>query len=166
MWTFRVSSRACFYYLGRVLVNRGVLFHALLSSKEEVFFDSQAWLDSDYEDDFMSVNGDFTPSRSNTPVHHSLISSRTNGSISQPSPPPPPREKRKRLLDLFKESKRENHGSSNEEFAESPNKHGDGMPSKKSASSMHGCFTSLLSVRSSTGRHNKKSVGHCPVVGS
>ncbi|MFS8032266.1 hypothetical protein Hanom_Chr17g01555581 [Helianthus anomalus] len=126
----------------------------------------------------MSVNGDFTPSRSNTPVHHTLISSRTNGSISQPSPPPPPTEKRKRLLDLFKESKRENHGSSNEEFAEPSNKHGDGMASKKdalrlkSASSMHGCFTSLLSVRSSTGRHNKKSVvlgpksGHSPVVGS
>lgn len=26
-------------------------------SNDEVFFDSQAWLDSDYEDEFMSVNG-------------------------------------------------------------------------------------------------------------
>lgn len=26
-------------------------------SKEETFFDSQAWLDSDCDDDFMSVNG-------------------------------------------------------------------------------------------------------------
>lgn len=26
-------------------------------SKEETFFDSQAWLDSDCEDDFFSVNG-------------------------------------------------------------------------------------------------------------
>ena len=30
---------------------------AIVGSKEETFFDSQAWLDSDYEDEFMSVNG-------------------------------------------------------------------------------------------------------------
>ncbi|CAD5178861.1 uncharacterized protein At3g27210-like isoform X1 [Musa acuminata AAA Group] len=30
-------------------------------SKEETFFDSQGWLDSDSEDDFVSVNGDSTP---------------------------------------------------------------------------------------------------------
>ncbi|KAF5181506.1 hypothetical protein FRX31_028907 [Thalictrum thalictroides] len=35
-------------------------------SKEETFFDSQAWLESDCEDDFLSVNGDFTPSRGST----------------------------------------------------------------------------------------------------
>ncbi|KAK1383967.1 putative adenylate kinase 1 [Heracleum sosnowskyi] len=40
-----------------------------LGSEEEAFFDSQAWLDSDCDDDFMSVNGEFTPSRGNTPVH-------------------------------------------------------------------------------------------------
>ncbi|KNA19847.1 hypothetical protein SOVF_057680 [Spinacia oleracea] len=37
-------------------------------SKDEAFFDTQGWLDSDCDDDFHSVNGDFTPSRSNTPV--------------------------------------------------------------------------------------------------
>ncbi|KAL5717639.1 hypothetical protein ACHQM5_010619 [Ranunculus cassubicifolius] len=31
------------------------------SSKDETFFDSQGWLDSDCEDDYLSVNGDFTP---------------------------------------------------------------------------------------------------------
>ncbi|KAK7300190.1 hypothetical protein RJT34_11027 [Clitoria ternatea] len=31
-------------------------------SKDETFFDSRAWLDSDCEDDFFRVNGDFTPS--------------------------------------------------------------------------------------------------------
>ncbi|XP_006645240.1 uncharacterized protein At3g27210 [Oryza brachyantha] len=36
-------------------------------SKDEMFFDSRAWLDSDCEDDFYSVNGDFTPSRGSTP---------------------------------------------------------------------------------------------------
>nr|XP_009381331.1 PREDICTED: uncharacterized protein At3g27210 isoform X1 [Musa acuminata subsp. malaccensis]XP_009381332.1 PREDICTED: uncharacterized protein At3g27210 isoform X1 [Musa acuminata subsp. malaccensis]XP_018675090.1 PREDICTED: uncharacterized protein At3g27210 isoform X1 [Musa acuminata subsp. malaccensis] len=38
-------------------------------SKEEIFFDSRAWLDSDCEDDFFSVNGEFTPSRGSTPNH-------------------------------------------------------------------------------------------------
>ncbi|KAG8081682.1 hypothetical protein GUJ93_ZPchr0019g2658 [Zizania palustris] len=36
-------------------------------SKDEMFFDSRAWIDSDCEDDFYSVNGDFTPSRGSTP---------------------------------------------------------------------------------------------------
>uniref|UniRef100_A0A1D1ZK60 Uncharacterized protein At3g27210 n=1 Tax=Anthurium amnicola TaxID=1678845 RepID=A0A1D1ZK60_9ARAE len=36
-------------------------------SKDEIFFDSRAWLDSDCEDDFLSVNGDFTPSHGSTP---------------------------------------------------------------------------------------------------
>uniref|UniRef100_A0A7N0VJG3 Uncharacterized protein n=1 Tax=Kalanchoe fedtschenkoi TaxID=63787 RepID=A0A7N0VJG3_KALFE len=38
------------------------------ASLEEVFFDSQVWLDSDIED-YFSVDGDFTPSRDNTPIH-------------------------------------------------------------------------------------------------
>ncbi|CAL9102371.1 unnamed protein product [Musa textilis] len=38
-------------------------------SREEIFFDSRAWLDSDCEDDFYSVNGEFTPSRGSTPNH-------------------------------------------------------------------------------------------------
>jgi len=36
-------------------------------SNDEMFFESRAWLDSDCEDDFYSVNGDFTPSRGSTP---------------------------------------------------------------------------------------------------
>ncbi|KAI3813090.1 hypothetical protein L1987_17806 [Smallanthus sonchifolius] len=153
-------------------------------SKEETFFDSQAWLDSDYEDEFMSVNGEFTPSRGNTPVHHSLIPTRANtsighveplGSMAQPSPAP-----RKRLLDFFKESRRDSHGSSGEEFAEPPSKYGDEMGSNKDgmrlqrerpAGTLQGCFTGLLSV-SSTGRQKKKSpvsglkFARGPVVGS
>ncbi|KZV20251.1 hypothetical protein F511_25520 [Dorcoceras hygrometricum] len=82
-------------------------------SKEEAFFDSQPWLDSDVEDDFVSVNGDFTPSRGNTPVHPSFSvgKPRPNDSLmvegtldSVPSPSSP--EKKKRLSDLFKESLR------------------------------------------------------------
>ncbi|WVZ15520.1 hypothetical protein V8G54_013086 [Vigna mungo] len=73
-------------------------------SKEEAFFDSKPWLDSDCEDDFYSVNGDFTPSRGTTPVHHTFGTpsrSRIPGSISVAEPSP---EKKKKLLELFRES--------------------------------------------------------------
>ncbi|XP_014510636.1 uncharacterized protein At3g27210 isoform X2 [Vigna radiata var. radiata] len=72
-------------------------------SKEEAFFDSKPWLDSDCEDDFYSVN-DFTPSRGTTPVHHTFGTpsrSRIPGSISVAEPSP---EKKKKLLELFRES--------------------------------------------------------------
>lgn len=81
-------------------------------SKEEAFFDSRPWLDSDCEDDFYSVNGDFTPSRGNTPVHHRFsagnpqvrksFEARPPGSIPEPSP-----TGKKRLSELFKDSIRE-----------------------------------------------------------
>lgn len=74
-------------------------------SKEETFFDSQAWLDSDCEDDFLSVNGDFTPSRGNTPVHPSLAGN-FKGERAAPASfqQSPPQEKKKRLSELFSES--------------------------------------------------------------
>ncbi|XP_047311902.1 uncharacterized protein LOC124915261 [Impatiens glandulifera] len=93
-----------------------------LGSKEDVFFESQPWLESDCEDDFFSVKGDFTPSRGNTPVHHSfskggsgtprlnILSSPfnmklTSDSSSKPSPSPSPTDRKKKmLLELFRES--------------------------------------------------------------
>ncbi|EXC31336.1 hypothetical protein L484_017616 [Morus notabilis] len=86
-------------------------------SKEEAFFDSQPWLESDCEDDFYSVNGDFTPSRGNTPVHQGVpmgsskvsaapFEARTPGTV-RPVPAPFPTEKKRSLLDLFKESIRD-----------------------------------------------------------
>ncbi|XP_055828270.1 uncharacterized protein At3g27210-like [Solanum dulcamara] len=76
-------------------------------SKEETFFDSQAWLDSDCEDDFLSVNGDFTPSRGNTPVHPSLDGNlKGNGDVPASFQQSPPQEKKKRLSELFSESLR------------------------------------------------------------
>lgn len=107
---------------------------------------------------------EFTPSRGNTPVHHSLIPSRANGNLVQPLPTPI--VKRKKLLDLFKESIRENnYGSSN--YDEPLNKCGDEMSSikdglslkrEKPTGSMHGCFTNLLYVRG-TGSQKKSAVG-------
>ncbi len=97
-------------------------------SKDEAFFDSQAWLESDCEDDdFMSVRGDFTPSRGSTPVHHNFSTGtpRVNGlllverttpvSLSEPSP----NTQKKRLSDLFKDSLRDNHDADDDDDKQS-----------------------------------------------
>ncbi|MBA0822548.1 hypothetical protein Goarm_019345 [Gossypium armourianum] len=84
-----------------------------LGSKDETFFDSRAYLDSDCDDDFLSVSGDFTPSRGNTPVHHNSISNGvpkihkaidegSPGSCSEVSP-----GKKKKLVELFRDSVKE-----------------------------------------------------------
>ncbi|RWR87083.1 hypothetical protein CKAN_01601300 [Cinnamomum micranthum f. kanehirae] len=85
-------------------------------SREESFFDTHAWLESDCEDDFYSVNGDFTPSRGNTPNHQRSFpgTPRFNKDLSfdtVPAPKPPlpsPTDKRKKLADLFRESMERN----------------------------------------------------------
>ncbi|XVE84140.1 hypothetical protein DITRI_Ditri16bG0145800 [Diplodiscus trichospermus] len=88
-------------------------------SKDETFFDSRAWLDSDCEDDFFSVNGDFTPSCGNTPVHHSFsmgtprVNKATEGSPGL-VPKASPTGKKKKLVELFRESIREDHQDVNE----------------------------------------------------
>jgi len=77
-------------------------------SKEEIFFDSKAWMDSDCEDDFFSVNGEFTPSRGSTPNHPKFspgtprmfnlsLNEKFPDTKSEPSP-------RKKLGDLFVEA--------------------------------------------------------------
>ncbi|CAH1420537.1 unnamed protein product [Lactuca virosa] len=124
-------------------------------SKEETFFDSQAWLESDCDDDFMSVNGEFTPSnsRGNTPVHHKFSNKHEaspNGS-----------EKKMRLSDLFKDSLRGNYEFEKDDEEEAVNKNGKvvespivqgdnvnayGLKTKR----MQGCFPSLLYTRSSS----------------
>lgn len=86
-------------------------------SKDETFFDSRAWLESDCEDDFFSVNGDFTPSRGSTPNHQIGTATRPQlNNVLQPvwastlegfrdtqSEPSP----RKKLAEFFKESSSE-----------------------------------------------------------
>ncbi|CAA7400592.1 unnamed protein product [Spirodela intermedia] len=75
----------------------------------EIFFDSRAWLDSDCEDDFFSINGDFTPSQGSTPNHQlgSAMKPKLEGSLgfdglsdtqSEPSP-------RKKLAEFLHETK-------------------------------------------------------------
>ncbi|CAN4082298.1 unnamed protein product [Withania somnifera] len=93
-------------------------------SKEETFFDSQAWLETDCDDDFYSVKGDFTPSvgntpsRGNTPVHRGLAAGNLLGNRTSFVERPPaslpqssPIHKRKNLLELFKESSRNRNPS-------------------------------------------------------
>ncbi|KAE9619866.1 hypothetical protein Lal_00040296 [Lupinus albus] len=79
-------------------------------SKDEAFFDSKAVLDSDCEDDFYSVNGEFTPSTGNTPIHNTFgtpghnknpFVNRIQGSVHVPSPE---KKERKKLIDFFRES--------------------------------------------------------------
>lgn len=88
-------------------------------SKDETFFDSQPWLDSDCEDDFLSVNGEFTPSRGSTPVHHNfglgtpkinktILQDRLPGSIPEPSS-----TGKKKLSELFRESLKEEADADN-----------------------------------------------------
>ncbi|KAK1432685.1 hypothetical protein QVD17_09583 [Tagetes erecta] len=124
-------------------------------SKEEAFFDSQAWLESDCDDDFMSVNGEFTPSRGNTPVHHNFSAGNNKPSVpvSPYQPSPNGEEKKMRLSDLFNDSLRQNYDSENEE---------DGVKSKVEVGGNGGnvlktkrerfgsCFPSLLPSRSSS----------------
>ncbi|KAI3500972.1 hypothetical protein L1887_36801 [Cichorium endivia] len=146
-------------------------------SKEETFFDTQAWLESDCDDDFMSVNGDFTPSRGNTPVHHNFSAGNTKPPpVSPYQPSPNGSEKKIRLSDLFKDSLRGNYESDREEDGEVINKNGkvespivnggNGLKTKKN----HGCFPSLLYSRSSNGRkmmspNPKLNPNPNPVVG-
>ncbi|KAL6616616.1 hypothetical protein ACP70R_038886 [Stipagrostis hirtigluma subsp. patula] len=77
-------------------------------SKDEVFFESRAWLDSDCEDDFYSVKGDFTPSRGSTPNYQPRTQTVMTNVFSpdnmhnSKSPEPSPTGRRK-LAELLRE---------------------------------------------------------------
>ncbi|XP_071731271.1 uncharacterized protein At3g27210-like [Rutidosis leptorrhynchoides] len=134
-------------------------------SKEETFFDSQAWLDSDCDDDFMSVNGEFTPSRGNTPVHHNFSEGNNKPPVSEHQSSPNDPEKKMRLSDLFNDSQRGNYVSDSEENGEQAHKNeinskkqspyvdgGNVLKSKRErfGRSVQNCFPTLLSSRSSS----------------
>ncbi|XVF60049.1 hypothetical protein PTKIN_Ptkin08bG0011600 [Pterospermum kingtungense] len=156
-----------------------------LGSKDETFFDSRAYLDSDCEDDFFSVNGDFTPSRGNTPVHHSfsVMTPRVNNAAAPFTETSPP-GKKKMLLELFRESIREQdvnelntpsvqdllHSKSADDgtpYVSGANSlcssdraaNGDNNPmfKEKPYKSVHCCLPSLVSCRSFSVRKKKMS---------
>lgn len=153
-------------------------------SKEEAFFDSKPWLDSDCEEDFYSVNGDFTPSRGTTPVHHTFGTPSRNRVPSSKAEPSP--EKKKKLLELFRESVKDDQvddGYGHNKEAKPPTIK-DVMPKsahctpygansacssertmsedrvsirEKSVKSLQGCMPSLSSCRSFRERRRKTS---------
>ncbi|CAN7016888.1 unnamed protein product [Brassica oleracea var. botrytis] len=96
------------------------------SSKDEAFFDTNQWLQSDSEDDFFSVKGEFTPSRGNTPkcsfsdkhprFHNPLFEEEKPRAASFSYAPAP---RRKKLAELFRESVREQREVIFEESLES-----------------------------------------------
>ncbi|KAJ0988876.1 hypothetical protein J5N97_007232 [Dioscorea zingiberensis] len=78
-------------------------------SKEETFFDSQAFLDSDCEDDFCSVNGDFTPScgsPSNNQIGNAVTLNKAfiRDSIPDSKSEISPTNKKKKLADLLQDT--------------------------------------------------------------
>ncbi|XP_022843494.1 uncharacterized protein At3g27210-like isoform X2 [Olea europaea var. sylvestris] len=119
-------------------------------SKGETFFDSQPWLESDCEDDFYSVKGDFTPSRGSTPVHHSfavgtppvnrtIVLEGTPGTVL----PESPSEKKKRLSELFQERLRVDHDIDEQNTADNKN----GVAAKTKAEATN----SILPPKSASG---------------
>ncbi|WVZ85256.1 hypothetical protein U9M48_032203 [Paspalum notatum var. saurae] len=69
--------------------------------KDESFFEARPWFDSDSEDDFHSVRGDFTPSRGSTPDHPKATF--FSGRMPVDRLKPPVIQKKQRLLDLLQE---------------------------------------------------------------
>ncbi|KAL4581527.1 hypothetical protein LXL04_006049 [Taraxacum kok-saghyz] len=140
-------------------------------SKEETFFDSQAWLESDCDDDFKSVNGDFTPSRGNTPVHHKFSAANNKPPLVIPDEPSPNGSERKmRLSDLFKDSLRGSYKFENEEKDDDKNGKVESSPvvngggnGLKTKSRLQGCFPGLIYTRSSS--RKMMSPNPNPVVG-
>ncbi|XP_066344994.1 uncharacterized protein At3g27210-like [Miscanthus floridulus] len=70
-------------------------------SKDELFFEARPRLDSDSEDDFYSVRGDFTPSRGSTPDHPRLTPSSRRILVDRSGPSLV--QKKQRLLELLQE---------------------------------------------------------------
>lgn len=129
----------------------------------------------------MVSHADFTPSRGNTPVHHSLSvgSSRMNKTpFEDRIPGPSPTEKKKKLLELFQESFKNDEDADNAVKPTTPSlppksvngtpvpatnsvsssewtANGDVAPEKeKPIRSVQCCLPSLVSCRSSS--HRKK----------
>ncbi|KAK3410324.1 hypothetical protein EUGRSUZ_J02319 [Eucalyptus grandis] len=131
--------------VGVPIVSRRTLTFSDFGSKEDSFFDSQAWLESDCEDEFFSVKGDFTPSRGNTPVHDGFFVStpqritaffrdETLGSI----PGPTPAGGKKKLSELFQESFRGGQSvNGDSKSSNNPTNPARGISGASGASSVH-----------------------------
>ncbi|XXG50295.1 hypothetical protein AAC387_Pa02g4335 [Persea americana] len=95
-----------------------------IGAKDEAFFDSQAWLESDCEDDFISVNGDYIPSGSNSPNYQrntlgkpQLNEVSFSDGLPHSKPESSPTDKKMRLSELLKESLQEEQVNSEDQTA-------------------------------------------------
>ncbi|KAF8050219.1 hypothetical protein N665_2022s0005 [Sinapis alba] len=151
------------------------------SSKDEAFFDTHQWLQSDSEDDFFSVNGEFTPSRGNTPncsfsdrqprFHNPLFEEEKPRAASFSYAPAP---RRKKLAELFRESVREQPEVIFEESLESQSEEskkssGDNSgelnviedsEKDRSLSNHHRCLPRLSALKESLMEKKKKKKIH------
>jgi len=145
-------------------------------SKDEMFFESQGWLDSDCEDDFHSVNGDFTPSRGSTPnyqprantvMSNVFLPTKVNDSkSSEPSP-----TGRRKLSELLQEAMQHGTEENTTTVTGEPDssKNGDQQPQSVTAAgkpvseSSTGCSTTEPTpVREARSRKERSWYsGHC-----
>lgn len=119
-------------------------------------------------------NAEFTPSRGNTPVHHSFTTgaskvNKTGGTDPIPNgrPEPSPTDKKHRLSDLFKESLRGEHNEEEQNTSGSATPYAHSMQSSertpsgnfkvKSLRSIQCCLPSLRSSSSFNERKKKMS---------
>ncbi|KAJ6323949.1 hypothetical protein OIU76_011280 [Salix suchowensis] len=101
-------------------------FHDL-GNREDMFFDSHPWIESDCED-YLSVDGDFTPSCGTTPIHQGsyietppreepLCIITSARSLAEPSPA----DMRKQLFELFRENISSDQANGSRSFQDTAN---------------------------------------------
>ncbi|KAJ6769192.1 hypothetical protein OIU74_022792 [Salix koriyanagi] len=99
-----------------------------LSNPEDMFFDSHPWIESDCED-YLSVDGDFTPSCGTTPIRQGSYIETTlpceeflcGSSSARSIPEPSPADMKKQLIELFRENINDDLADDNQSFQETVN---------------------------------------------
>ncbi|KAJ6430300.1 hypothetical protein OIU84_021660 [Salix udensis] len=98
------------------------------SNQEDMFFDSHPWVESDCED-YLSVDGDFTPSCGTTPIRQGSHIETTlpceeflcGSSSARSIPEPSPADTKKQLIELFRENINDDLADDNQSFQETVN---------------------------------------------
>ncbi|KAJ6911384.1 hypothetical protein NC652_021870 [Populus alba x Populus x berolinensis] len=147
------------------------------SNREDMFFDSHPWIESDCED-YLSVDGDFTPSCGTTPIHQgsyieiplpceeSLCSSSSARSIPEPSLV----DRKKQLIELFRENINDDLADDNQIFQDTvngkpiavylPSKYTNGSPYQYAESSVRSNETTPHRG-SKSGKEKPTHFAHC-----
>ncbi|XP_074581373.1 uncharacterized protein LOC141837905 [Curcuma longa] len=133
-------------------------------TKDETFFDSQTWLDSDCEDDFVSVNEDFVPSSSRNQLGNIFSATSFPEVTSEPST-----DGKRSLAELLQESQLEeleikqndaNHklkvnGKACQDDINSPDHKDLSHPKAKKMKPKQRCLSSLVQSLSFKDRRNR-----------